>query len=84
MAIVGMIAGIVSLVCWILTVIKAFQSGSTTNGVLSICGIIGFVLGWMNVKQWNHQPVMIAWTVSTLIGIVANVLGAQGVPGLAP
>lgn len=36
MAIVGMVAGLVSLVCWILTVVKAFQSGTTSNGVLSM------------------------------------------------
>lgn len=80
MAIVGMVAGLVSLVCWILTVVKAFQRGTTTTGVLSICGLIGFILGWINVKEWDHQPVMIAWSVAFLLAIIVQVLGGGGAP----
>ena len=80
MAIVGMVAGLVSLVCWILTVVKAFQSGKTSNGILSICPLVGFILGWINVKDWNHQPVMLAWTVAILLNIVAQVLAGGAVP----
>ena len=83
MAIVGMVAGLVSLVCWILTVVKAFQSGTTSNGVLSICPLVGFILGWINVKEWNHQPVMLAWTVATILNLVVQYMGG-GAPVVAP
>lgn len=83
MAIVGMVAGLVSLVCWILTVVKAFQSGKTSNGILSICPLVGFILGWINVKEWNHQPVMLAWTVATILNLVVQYMGG-GAPVVAP
>ena len=84
MAIVLLVAGVVQLVCWVATIVKAFQSGSTSSGVLSICPLAGFILGWVNVKDWNHQSVMIAWTIATVLGGVIKVLAAGGAQAVAP
>lgn len=74
LGVAGAIAGLTSLVCWILTIVKAFKEGQTSTGVLSICGIIGFILGWINVKEWDHMPVMLAWTAAMIVSIVAQVV----------
>lgn len=82
MAILAAITSITSLICWIMTLIKAFQSGNTTNGVLSICPLVGFILGWMNSKAWGHQPVMIAWTIAILASIAINIVMARSLPAM--
>lgn len=47
------------------------------------CPLVGFILGWINVKEWNHQPVMLAWTVATILNLVVQYMGG-GVPVVAP
>jgi len=74
--------GIGSLVCFILVLIKMFQSGETTMGVVCIvtlllCGLgalITFILGWVNVSKWQIQKVMMIWTLCIIGGIVVNIL----------
>lgn len=75
------ILGIISLVCLIMVWVKMFQHGQTALGilciVLSFCGIgvlITFILGWVNARRWNIQPVMITWTVCFLINVVLAIL----------
>jgi hypothetical protein len=66
--------GIGSLVCFIMVLIKMFQSGDQTLGiiclVLILCLGIGyfavFVLGWINSSKWNAKNLMMIWT-----GIIA-------------
>ncbi len=84
MATIGMIlsvvGSIISLVCFILVLIKMFQNGQTGLGiaciVLFFCcglgGLIAFIYGWVKSGQWNIQNIMIAWTV----GIILNIAGA--------
>lgn len=74
LGVVGAIAGLTGLVCWILTIVKAFKEGQTSTGVLSICGIIGFILGWINAKEWDHVPVMLAWTAAIVVSIITQLV----------
>jgi hypothetical protein len=64
--------GIVSLICWILMLVKIFQSGDTLWGVLSICPLVCFIYGWVKVGKLNAQPIMLAWTVAVVLNIVLN------------
>ncbi len=79
-------AGLVSLACWIINIVVAFQHEDILMGVLSICGIVGFIIGWIKVGEWGHQKVMIAWTIAMIAGIglqlVAGVIGAMAGPQL--
>jgi len=78
--IVGAIAGITSLVCFILVLIQMFQRGYTGLGVACIvllfcCGIGGlvtFVFGWMKAREWNMVNLMIIWSVAIAVNIVAG------------
>ena len=74
-----LVLAIPSLVCLVLVIINMFQSGKTGLGITTIvlslvCGIgglIAFVWGWMNMGG----KVMIAWTIFTVISIIASVGG---------
>jgi len=69
------VAGIVSLVCWIMVLIKIFKE-NIGLGILGIfCGIFAFIYGWVKVKQYNIKNVMVAWTVALLVMILAQMMG---------
>ncbi len=73
MEILGYLASAVSLVCWIMVLIKLFDEG-VLQGILGIiCGLWAFVWGWMNVGPNNQKNVMIAWTIALIVSIAANV-----------
>ena len=73
---VGGIAGLVSLVCWIMVLVAMFKNGQVGLGIVSIfCGIVALIVGWMNADKWGIKNVMIAWTIAILVGIVAQVAG---------
>ncbi|MGD9647287.1 MAG: hypothetical protein AB7U73_16360 [Pirellulales bacterium] len=69
--------GIVSLVCWIMVLIKMFQNDAVAPAVASIvliiCGIgplVAFVYGWMKANVWGLQRVMMIWTIALVIQFV--------------
>jgi hypothetical protein len=78
------VAAIVSLICFILAILKMFQGGSSGLAILCIvlafCGGIGiliaFVVGWMRSSEWNFRNVMIIWTIALVIGLIGGGLGA--------
>jgi CHASE2 domain-containing sensor protein len=80
--ILSYLAGVGSLVCFILVLIQMFKRENTglaiTCIVLALCcglgGLIAFIVGWVKNKEWQITPIMIAWTVCILLGIVANFL----------
>ncbi len=79
---IGAICGLVSLVCFILVLIRMFQAGDTVLGIVCIvtifCGIgglIAFVMGWVNAAKYSAQQVMLVWTAAFIGGVVFNVMG---------
>jgi hypothetical protein len=76
------IAGLGSLVCFILVVVQMFQRGQTGLGIACIvlifcCGIGGlivFVYGWIKASSWGIQNIMLVWTACIVLGIIAGVL----------
>lgn len=63
--------GVVALVCWIMEIVAAFKKEEKPlMGILSIvlCSLGGFVIGWIFSKKWGLTKVMIAWTISAIIG----------------
>lgn len=68
-------AGIVSLVCWIMVLIKMFPAEGALKGILAIiCGLYAFVWGWMNAGRFNLKNIMIAWTIAIIVSVVANMV----------
>ncbi len=74
--------GIGQLVCLVMVLIKMFQAGEQTMGIvcivlLLVCGIGGlvvFVLGWINATKWNIKNLMWAWTGMIIAAIVLDII----------
>jgi hypothetical protein len=72
-----LIGGLVSFICLIMVLLKMYPIEGTGKTILGFfCGIFSFVWGWQHSKDQNLQPVMIAWTVAIVVGLVGNVLAA--------
>ncbi len=95
MAVLGQIlsgvGGLISLVCFILVVVKMFQNGQTGVGIASIVlllccigGLVAFVFGWMKANEWGIKNVMLAWTGGIGLSILGNILTAAGGGGFVP
>ena len=74
--ILALIAGLVSLVCFILVLIKLFQTEGVLLGILGlICSIYAFIWGWMKNEEQGIRQIMIYWTAAIIAGIVFQMLG---------
>lgn len=77
MMIISYVAAIVSLVCWILVLIKMFPAEGPLKGILAIiCGLYAFVWGWINAAKFNLRNIMIIWTIAILLSVVMSFMGA--------
>ena len=84
MAILAMLIGLASFICFIMVLIKQFQNGGIVHGIIGIitCGIWTFIWGWMNANNLNIRNLMLAWTILILIGLVLNfAFGVAMIPG---
>ncbi len=68
------ILGFAVIGCYIFVVVKMFQNGDKTMGIISLvtipCGIgslSAFIFGWMNVKKYDAMIVMIVYTIGMLL-----------------
>jgi hypothetical protein len=66
---------IVSLVCWIMVLIKIFKQNVGLGILGIICGLFTFIYGWVKVKEFECKNVMVAWTIAIVVAIIAQVLG---------
>jgi hypothetical protein len=81
-SIVGGIAFLIGLVCYILILIKMFQSGQTGLAIACIvlfcCFGIGyfvaFVYGWMRVREWNIKNIMTIWSVCIVVHLITTAI----------
>lgn len=76
LGILGMLIGLVSLVCFIMVLIKQFQIAGPIHGIIGIvtCGIWTFIWGWMNSDKVGKN-IMLAWTAAWILSLVLNVAG---------
>ncbi len=76
------VAGLGSLVCFILVLIQMFQRGQTVLGIVCIvlCFVIGigaliaFIYGWVKSREWGLYNVMLVWTVCVVVLLVGGYL----------
>lgn len=76
LGILGMVVGLVSLVCFIMVLIKQFQIAGALHGIIGIvtCGIWTLIWGWMNADKVGKN-IMLIWTAAILVSIVLNIVG---------
>jgi hypothetical protein len=71
----GIISGIVSIVCMIVVLRKMFSESGTLQGLLGLfCALYAYAWGWIHQDDQNLMDVMFIWTISILLGIVANLM----------
>jgi len=79
LSILGMLAGLVSLVCFIIMVIPLFKEKGALHGILGIiCGLYTFIWGWMNAARLGKTQIMLIWTIALVATIVINGMAGFG------
>jgi hypothetical protein len=63
------VAGFGAFVCFIMVLIKQFESGGVAHGVIGIvtCGIWTFIWGWINAGEEKIKSLMLIWTVLVVV-----------------
>lgn len=79
MGIVLAVTGIVSIVCWIMILIKIFRENVGLGILGIICGIFPFIYGWVKVKEYDSKNVMLAWTAAWIVSLLAYTLGGAAI-----
>lgn len=72
-------SGIVSLVCWIMILVRIFKENVGLGILGIICGLFAFIYGWVKVKEYDAKNIMLAWTIAWIVAIIANALGAGAI-----
>ena len=89
MMILASLVGLGSLVCFVIVLIKQFQTSGPLHGIIGLitCGLWTFIWGWMRASTLNLRNIMLAWTGLIVLSIVLNMMGAMaafsgaGIPG---
>ena len=60
------------LICWIIVLIKQFQTAGVVHGIIGIitCGIWTFIWGWMHANELGIRNIMMIWTVIIIVWLV--------------
>jgi hypothetical protein len=85
--ILATLVGLGSLVCFIMVLIKQFQTAGALHGIIGIvtCGIWTFIWGWMKASTLGLRNLMLAWTGLIVLAFVLNMMGAMAAfSGMAP
>jgi hypothetical protein len=80
---VGTVAGLVSLVCLIVVLVKMFQHGHIGLAIgcivllfcLGIGYLVALVYGWNKADAWNIRNLMMAWTVAFVLMVLMGGIG---------
>ena len=76
-SILGIIAELGVLICFIIVVIKQFKTAGALHGIIGIvtCTIWTFIWGWMNSGKLNLRNIMLIWTVLIIVVCVLFFVG---------
>lgn len=76
MQILNIVASLGSLICFVIVLIKLFQTEGALKGILGlICGLFTFIWGWMNAGKLGIKNIMLIWTVLIILSIVFSIAG---------
>jgi hypothetical protein len=75
--ILSLVIGIGSLVCWIIVLVKIFQSGNILMGILGICPLVAFIYGWVKNEELGIRQIMTVWTILIIAGFIVNIAFAS-------
>jgi hypothetical protein len=70
MGILALLCQLAAIVCWILVVVKMFQTAGAVQGILGIiCSLWAFIWGWMNSEKVGKN-IMLGWTAAIILAMV--------------
>ena len=74
MTILSLVVGLASLACFLIVLIKMFQTEGALQGILGIitCGIYALIWGWLRASRYNLRNIMIIWTVCIIVSLILN------------
>jgi hypothetical protein len=76
LGLLGMLMWVGCLVCFVIVLIKLFQTDGPLMGILGlICGLYTFIWGWLNASRLNLRNIMMIWTLLIILSIILNVAG---------
>jgi hypothetical protein len=76
LGILGLVALVGCVICWIIVLIKIFQNDGALKGILGlICSLFAFVWGWMNSSRLGVKNIMIIWTLLLIIYLILGAIG---------
>ena len=86
MGILAILVGLGSLICFIIVLIKLFQTEGALKGILGlICSLYTFIWGWINADRLGIKNIMLIWTLLIIVSIILNVaFGAFTMPTTLP
>lgn len=84
--ILAILVGLGSLICFIIVLIKLFQTEGALKGILGlICSLYTFIWGWINADRLGIKNIMLIWTLLIIVSIVINVVfGGFSMPTAVP
>ncbi len=76
MFILLLLVELAAFVCFIMVLIKQFQTAGPVHGIIGIitCTIWTFIWGWMNATSLNIKNIMMIWTLLIVICIVIQLV----------
>ncbi len=76
MFILLLLVELAAFVCFIMVLIKQFQTAGPVHGIIGIitCTIWTFIWGWMNATTLNIKNIMMIWTLLIVICIVIQLV----------
>jgi hypothetical protein len=76
MRIIATLIGIAGLICFVMVLIRQFQTAGAVHGIIGIitCGIWTFIWGWMNANNLNIKNIMIIWTLLWVACLAINLM----------
>ena len=75
MAILNILAGIGSFICFIMVLIRQFRDAGAVHGIIGIitCGIWTFIWGWINAGRLAIRNIMLIWTILIIVGVITAI-----------
>jgi hypothetical protein len=78
------LAGLGSLICAIIVIIKLFKEKGVLHGILGIiCGLYTFIWGWIESGRLNIKNVMLIWTACIILQIIFGSMAAMAAQHMA-
>lgn len=76
LGILALVALVGMIICQIFVAIKIFQNDGALKGIIALlCGLFGFIWGWMNCTRLGIKNIMIIWTVLIIAYCILAAMG---------